>query len=261
MVWVGSKCGICLSLIYIVSCHVDISFQNRHTFAFDHKEEDARIVSNRFMVCFVLHFKTFSIWYVPFHFSSLFYLKQSMTSCALWSLLQKLCQGLLTVLRRSDHPLCQSTCLETLRILSRDKRVLGPVATKEGILTLAGLARIHVAGHDGEPLEEAQSSEEERVVVEALKCLCNVVFNSVPAQQVGADMKLAEGLCARLHSVSSSHHEVGLFSLRLLFLLSALRTDVRGMLQKEAGAVRLLTDILERTLDVCWVGPYEAAPP
>uniref|UniRef100_A0A8C1FRE1 Synembryn n=1 Tax=Cyprinus carpio carpio TaxID=630221 RepID=A0A8C1FRE1_CYPCA len=192
------------------------NLENSHTFAFDHKEEDARI---------------------------------------------ELCQGLLKVLRRSDHPLCQSTCLETLRILSRDKRVLGPVTTKEGILTLAGLARIHVVGHDGEPLEEAQSAEEERVVVEALKCLCNVVFNSVPAQQVGADVKLAEGLCARLPSVSSSHHEVGLFSLRLLFLLSALRTDVRGMLQKEAGAVRLLTDILERTLDVRWVGPYEAEAP
>lgn len=179
----------------------------------------------------------------------------------LWSFLQKLCRGLLTVLRRSDLPLCQSTCLETLRILSRDKRVLGPVATREGVLTLAGLARIRVAGHDGEPLEEAQSAEEERVVVEALKCLCNVVFNSVSAQQVGADLQLAEGLCACLHLVSSSHHEVGLFSLRLLFLLSALRTDVRGTLRKEVGAVRLLTNVLERTLDVHWVGPYEAAPP
>lgn len=35
--------------------NVFISFQNSHTFAFDHKEEDARIVSNRFMVYFVLH--------------------------------------------------------------------------------------------------------------------------------------------------------------------------------------------------------------
>lgn len=118
-----------------------------------------------------------------------------------------------------------------------------------------------MAGHDGEPLEVAQSAEEERVVVEALKCMCNVVFNSVPAQQVGADLQLAEGLCACLHSVNSSHHEVSLFSLRLLFLLSALRTDVRGMLRREMGAVRLLTNMLERTLNVRWVGPYEAAPP
>lgn len=173
----------------------------------------------------------------------------------------KLCQGLLTVLRRSARPLCQSTCLGTMRIFSRDKRVLGPVATQDGILTLAGLARIRALGDDGKTLEETQSGEEERVVVEALKCLCNVVFNSVAAQQVGADVQLAEGLCARLHSVSSSQHEVGLFSLRLVFLLSALRMDVRSKLRKEVGALRLLTDVLERTLDVHWVGPYEVAPP
>lgn len=148
-----------------------------------------------------------------------------------------------------------------MRILSRDKSVLGPVATQKGILTLVGLARIRALGDDGEPFEDAQSGEEERVVVEALKCLCNVVFNSVAAQQAGADVQLAEGLCARLHSLSSAHHEVGLFSLRLLFLLSALRTDVRCTLRKEAGALRLLTDVLERTLDVRWVGPYEVAPP
>ncbi|TRY85195.1 hypothetical protein DNTS_009242 [Danionella cerebrum] len=173
----------------------------------------------------------------------------------------KLCQGLLTVLHRSDAPLCQSTCLETLRILSRDKHVLGPIATKEGMLTLARLAQIPVAGNEGESFEEAQRGEQERVVVEALKCLCNIVFNSGPAQQLGVDLQLAEGLCSRLHSISASHHEVGLFSLRLLFLLSALRMDVRATLQKEAGAVKLLTDVLERSLDIHWVGPFEAASP
>ena len=99
------------------------------------------------------------------------------------------------------------------------------------------------------------------MVVEALKCLCNVVFNSVAAQQVGAEVQLARGLCSRLQTARAGRHEVGLFSLRLLFLLSALRPDVRGGLCRELHAVRLLTEVLERTLDVRWVGPYEAAPP
>lgn len=176
-------------------------------------------------------------------------------------LLQKLCEGLLTVLRRPVQPQCQSTCLETMRILSRDKRVLGPVATREGILTLAGLARIPLVDGDVEPLEEAKSASEELVVVEALKCLCNVVFNSVAAQQVCADVQLGHGLCAHLRPSSSMHHEVGLFSLRLLFLLSALRTDIRRELCKETGAVGLLTGVLERILDVHWAGPYEVTPP
>ncbi|XP_046889132.1 synembryn-B isoform X2 [Hypomesus transpacificus] len=185
----------------------------------------------------------------------------------------ELCQGLLRVLGRPVRPLCQSTCLETLRILSRDKRALGPVATREGMLVLARLAQLRGGegeeGGDGDgcafPQAEPQTEEEERVVVEALKCLCNVVFNSVAAQQVGAEVQLAQGLCSRLQTARAGRHEmgheVGLFSLRLLFLLSALRPDVRGGLCRELHAVRLLTEVLERTLEVRWVGPYEAAPP
>lgn len=161
------------------------------------------------------------------------------------------------------QPTCQKTCLETLRILSRDKRVLAPVATREGILTLGGMARLHAGEEGGDnqnsSQEGTQSEEEERVVVEALKCLCNVVYNSPAAQQVSVDVQLAQGLCANLHTARTWHHEVGLFTLRLLFLLSALRPDVRGVLRRECHAVNLLTEVLEQTLDVHWVGPYEAA--
>ncbi|XP_033940780.1 chaperone Ric-8B isoform X2 [Pseudochaenichthys georgianus] len=181
------------------------------------------------------------------------------------SLRIKLCQGVLSVLGRQVQPSCQKTCLETLRILSRDKRVLGPVATREGMLILGGLARLN-PGEQGDEnqkngQEDTQSEEEERVVVEALKCLCNVVYNSPAAQQVCVDVQLAHGLCAILHKARTWHHEVGLFTLRLVFLLSALRPDVRGVFRRELHAVRLLTEVLEFTLDVSWVGPYEAAPP
>ncbi|XP_041794731.1 synembryn-B isoform X2 [Chelmon rostratus] len=182
------------------------------------------------------------------------------------TLRSKLCQSVLTVLGRQVQPSCQKTCLETLRILSRDKRVLAPVATREGMLILGGMARLRAGEEEGgdrqiSSQEETQSEEEERVVVEALKCLCNVVFNSPAAQQVSVDVQLAHGLCASLRTARTWHHEMGLFSLRLLFLLSALRSDVRGVLRREWHAVRLLSDVLEHTLDVRWVGPYEAARP
>ncbi|XP_040894305.1 synembryn-B isoform X2 [Toxotes jaculatrix] len=181
------------------------------------------------------------------------------------ALRSKLCQGVLSVLGRQVQPSCQRTCLETLRILSRDKRVLAPVATKEGMLTLGGKARLHT-GEEGDDnqinsQEDTQSDEEERVVIEALKCLCNVVYNSPAAQQVSVDLQMAHGLCATLRTARTWHHEVGLFTLRLLFLLSALRPDVRGVLRREWHAVRLLTEVLEHTLDVRWVGPYEVARP
>lgn len=178
---------------------------------------------------------------------------------------QKLCQCVLTVLGRQVQPTCQRTCLETLRILSRDKCVLAPVATRDGMLTLGRMARLHVGEEVGDnqrsSQEGTQSEEEEKVVIEALKCLCNVVYNSLAAQQVSADVRLAQGLCASLHAARTWHHEVGLFTLRLLFLLSALLPDVRGVLTRECHAVNLLTDVLEQTLDVRWEGPYEAAAP
>lgn len=181
------------------------------------------------------------------------------------TLRSKLCQSVLTVLGRQAQPSCQRTCLETLRILSRDKHVLSPVATREGMLILGRMARLHT-GEEGDDnqkncQEDTQTEEEERVVVEALKCLCNVVFNSPAAQQVSVDVQLAHGLCKSLHTASTWNHEVGLFTLRLLFLLSALRPDLRGVLRRECHAVKLLTEVLEHTLDVRWVGPYEAAPP
>ncbi|XP_044049878.1 synembryn-B isoform X2 [Siniperca chuatsi] len=181
------------------------------------------------------------------------------------TLRSKLCQSVLTVLGRQVQSSCQKTCLETLRILSRDKRVLAPVATREGMLILGGMAGLYAGEEEGDSekssQEDIQSEEEERVVVEALKCLCNVVYNSPAAQQVSVDVQLAHGLCATLRTVRTWHHEVGLFTLRLLFLLSALRPDLRGVLRRELHAVRLLTEVLEHTLDVRWVGPYEAACP
>lgn len=178
---------------------------------------------------------------------------------------QKLCQSVLTVLGKQVQSGCQKTCLETLRILSRDKSVLAPVATREGMLILGGMARLHTGEEGGDDQkssqEDALSEEQERVVVEALKCLCNVVYNSPAAQQVSVDVQLTDGLCASLRTARTWHHEVGLFTLRLLFLLSALRPDVRGVLRREWHAVRLLSEVLEHTLDVRWVGPYEVARP
>lgn len=148
-----------------------------------------------------------------------------------------------------------------MRILSRDKRVLGPVATRDGIVTLARLACVPLPDVGMEPPEKAESTAEQRVVVEALKCLCNVVFNSTLAQQVCSDVQLAQGVCARLRSASALHHDMELFSLRLLFLLSALRPDIRRGLRQDSDAVELITGVLERTLDVRWTGPYEVLSP
>lgn len=97
------------------------------------------------------------------------------------------------------------------------------------------------------------------VLLESLKCLCNLVLSSPTAQMLAAEARLVVRLAERvgLYRKRSYPHEVQFFDLRLLFLLTALRTDVRQQLFQELHGVRLLTDALELTLGVA---PKENPP-
>ncbi|XP_014394681.1 PREDICTED: synembryn-A [Myotis brandtii] len=65
-----------------------------------------------------------------------------------------------------------------------------------------------------------------------------------------------------LHGESSFPHEVQLFDLRLLFLLTALRPEVRQQLFQELQGVPLLTEALQLTLGVApGQSPPERLPP
>ncbi|GCC34851.1 hypothetical protein chiPu_0013328 [Chiloscyllium punctatum] len=167
---------------------------------------------------------------------------------------KKICDEILKVLQKDLGPSCQATCLETIRILSRDKKALTPLTTRPAMLALMRLAG----------LEYTQSSAQEMpnfsVIIEALKCLCNIVFNSEKAQQLSVDFKLVSGACERLkvHRDKNVPREIKFFDLRLLFLLSALRMDARAQLKEEQGLL-LLTDILENTLDIKWSDKYVVA--
>ncbi|RXN01703.1 Synembryn-A [Acipenser ruthenus] len=158
-------------------------------------------------------------------------------------------------LERDLQPSCQLACLETIRILSRDKNCLEPFATPQAIQTLGR--------HAGIKHSEGVTSEipDLEVIVEALKCLCNIVFNSPSAQEVGAELRLIVGLTERLKLYNDRHwsHEVRFFDLRLTFLFTALRVDVRGQLAHELRGISLLSDALESTLGLRWLDTFEVA--
>ncbi|XP_043938755.1 synembryn-A [Protopterus annectens] len=158
-------------------------------------------------------------------------------------------------LERDLQPSCKLACLESVRILSRDKACLGPFTTTEAIQTLAKHAGIEFAE---EFVSEVMDLE---VIVEGLKCLCNIVFNSPQAQEISAEAKLVVGLTERLKLYNNRRlsHEVKFFDLRLLFLLTALRIDIRRQLAHELRGISLLTDALARTLDIMWTDTYEVA--
>ncbi|XP_069461304.1 synembryn-A isoform X2 [Ambystoma mexicanum] len=167
---------------------------------------------------------------------------------------EKLGEVVIKFLGRDLQPSCQAACLETIRILSRDKHGLTPFTSRASMYTLA-----RYAGVDYSEECEVSLMPDSESVVEALKGLCNIVYNSPEAQQVATELRLVNGLSRRLklYNETKSCHESKFFDLRLLFLLTALRVDVRRQLAQELRGVSLLTDALESTLALKWADVYE----
>ncbi|XP_017376472.1 synembryn-A isoform X1 [Cebus imitator] len=159
---------------------------------------------------------------------------------------KRLAELLVSALEQGLPPSHRVTWLQSVRILSRDRSCLDPFTSRQSMQALAGHAGISVS--EGSVRESADMD----VVLESLKCLCNLVLSSPVAQTLAAEAHLVVKLTERvgLYRVRTFPHDVQFFDLRLLFLLTALRTDVRQQLFQELKGVRLLTDTLELTLGV-----------
>ncbi|PNJ84737.1 RIC8A isoform 1 [Pongo abelii] len=159
---------------------------------------------------------------------------------------KRLAELLVSVLEQGLPPSHRVTWLQSVRILSRDHNCLDPFTSRQSLQALACYADISVS--EGSVPE----SPDMDVVLESLKCLCNLVLSSPVAQMLAAEARLVVKLTERvgLYRERSFPHDVQFFDLRLLFLLTALRTDVRQQLFQELKGVRLLTDTLELTLGV-----------
>ncbi|XP_038612225.1 synembryn-B isoform X2 [Tachyglossus aculeatus] len=114
-------------------------------------------------------------------------------------------------------------------------------------------------------LDDTEGSLEEvsdfPVIVEALKCLCNIVFNSPIAQKLSLELNLAAMLCNLLRKCKDQQFisDIKCFDLRLLFLLSLLHTDIRSQLRYELQGLPLLTQALESAFSIRWTDVYKAA--
>lgn len=151
------------------------------------------------------------------------------------------------------------TWLQSIRILSRDHGCLDAFISRQSLQALACYAGITAAAEGSVPKPLDMD-----VVLESLKCLCNLVLSSPEAQVLAAEAHLVVWLSQRvgLHRENSFPHEVQLFDLRLLFLLTALRRDVRRQLFQELQGMHLLTDALQLTLGVSpGQSPPELLPP
>lgn len=169
---------------------------------------------------------------------------------------QRLAELLVSVLEQGLPPSRRVTWLQSIRILSRDRSCLDAFTGRRSLQALACYAGVSEGAAPG-PLDMD-------VVLESLKCLCNLVLSSPQAQALAAEARLVVRLAQRVgrHGESSFPHEVQLFDLRLLFLLTALRPEVRQQLFQELQGVPLLTEALQLTLGVTpGQSPPERLPP
>ncbi|KAM6925870.1 chaperone Ric-8A [Lycodopsis pacificus] len=193
-------------------------------------------------------------------------------------------------LDRELQPSCQLACLETVRILSRDKHCLEPFTSRSAMSTLARYAGIavvstatparsqpvegQVEGEEGEGDEAAEVPSEEvkeasppsensdqELIVESLKSISNILLHNETGQAVAADLQLIKGVAERLKQCHDPTwiHEVRFFDLRITFLLTALRMDVRAQLVQELHGISLLGNQLDATLGLCWPDTLETA--
>ncbi|MED6266840.1 hypothetical protein CHARACLAT_006100 [Characodon lateralis] len=102
---------------------------------------------------------------------------------------------------------------------------------------------------------------------EAMKVLCNLIYNNPKAQERASALRLLQGLWESLkQGIWSRAPPTGQFyKLRLLFLLTALRPELRLQLQQERG-VLVLTTALEQYLALRWAEGHQlitdsTAPP
>ncbi|XP_002739687.1 chaperone Ric-8A-like [Saccoglossus kowalevskii] len=154
---------------------------------------------------------------------------------------KNLIRGIIDSLAMPRSSECHAQCLETLRILSREKFKLYTMAEREGVQIL-----LRHAGLDIESVHEM----EDKVTIEAQKCLCNLVFNSDAVQRIcSSDSTCVEAVIARmkLYKGTDINADIKFFDMRLLFLLTALCSHIRPRFGNDVAALLLLLETLEST--------------
>lgn len=130
---------------------------------------------------------------------------------------KQLMECLFRIIRDPEYASEQALCLQTMRILTRDKSHLSELFTADRIETALHLAML--VGEEEAFMTQTNKLFDARVVVEAQKCLCNLIYNCTTIQKLCANNSCIEGIMLRLrmHPDPQLPHEVILFSFVISF--------------------------------------------
>ncbi|XP_013108054.1 synembryn [Stomoxys calcitrans] len=141
-------------------------------------------------------------------------------------------------------------CLNTIRILSRDESSLcnNNIVPDVGcLLKLAHLA-LGTSTISTATTPDTDLSFNVDIVVEALKCLCNLVFQNPEVRRECARQNVVDLIFQRLSSSSQTESSIEFFDMKLLFLITALDITVRSRVLIELNGLTYLTEVLDEKL-------------
>ncbi|RUS69867.1 hypothetical protein EGW08_022373, partial [Elysia chlorotica] len=144
-------------------------------------------------------------------------------------------------------------CLQAFRIISRDKSNMQALTNENTLMTLSKVAGIqHYATQDVDDVAVDIVPTDQSVIVEAQKCLCNVIFNSIEAQRFCCKSGCVDGVVQRLKTYGDPEvqFDVKFFDMRILFLLTALPScvETRPRVRYELHGFTYLMEVLDLTL-------------
>ncbi|BFZ05328.1 hypothetical protein BsWGS_08367 [Bradybaena similaris] len=150
-------------------------------------------------------------------------------------------------------PKTSIACLQAFRILSRDKTNMQALTTENSLNTLIMVAGIHhYTQQDVNDVAVTICDGDQTVMVEAQKCLCNVIFNSIEAQRYCCKSGCVDGVVQRLKTYGDPdvQFDVKFFDMRILFLLTALPAciETRPRVRYELHGFTYLMEVLDLTL-------------
>ncbi|XP_033337633.1 ric8 guanine nucleotide exchange factor A isoform X2 [Megalopta genalis] len=158
---------------------------------------------------------------------------------------EKLWETLFNYLSDNSQSSIHQHCLSALRILSRDKTNLNELVTDDRLNLILGKAALKDAS-----VEEQTTFTD--VTIEALKLLCNLIFNSTNVQQASPTTSCLSCLIERMRQYNSStSYNVMLFDTRILFLITATNSSTRQIVKTNLRGDACLAKMLERIKNQC----------
>jgi len=153
-------------------------------------------------------------------------------------------------LEHSDDSQMLTTCLNSVRILSRDltgaehlcsKTCVDLLVRYTGLEKYARTAGENLTIQDGDTL----------VMLEALKCLSNITLNSAQARTLCSTNGCLEGIVQRLKTYKDPDlpHDIKFFDLRVLFLVTALVDSTRPLMVHQLHGLTYLMEVLDLLLE------------